>query len=304
MIKKLLFAISLILFAAVILYAGPSVLLDALISADPLPLAVATFLIAVTIGLNGIRFHILTSSIGELPFKQTFNVLLFSQLANQGAIALLGDATKAVLFKKLFGHSFTRIIGIVTVERGQDLLVALTCAVLLAAELSWAGYAAFGVMAVFCALMIFVFTPPSWIRKLPFKRLSDAAQNFREGVRAITLKTILQSFAVTLAALITGGLANQLLLASFGVSLPLLTVVTVTSVSLLAGLASGLPAGLGAREASLVLMYGSFGVPASAVLMSALLLRVIFASLSYAGYLATRTEGQNNTYKTGHTNSS
>ena len=80
MIKKLLFAISLILFAAVILYAGPSVLLDALISADPLPLAVATFLIAVTIGLNGIRFHILTSSIGELPFKQTFNVLLFSQL--------------------------------------------------------------------------------------------------------------------------------------------------------------------------------------------------------------------------------
>ncbi len=281
--------IGLVLLLAVFLYSGPALIWDSLFSADPVFFAAgAAFLLALLL-LGGWRFHLLSGRLKSLSFPKTFYVLCFSQVVNQGTLASAGELSKAALLKKLHGVSFSRSLGVVLLERGQDVLFsfALGALFLYQYQRDWLWPVAVASAVLFALVALLLFLPAGSFGFLSrFPQAGNVVMNFRDGARGQSPSVLALSLAVTAATFLVGAAANWFLLSSLGASVGFWTVLSVNFTGLLIGFLSGLPAGIGSREAALVFLYGIFGVAAPVVVAASLLNRILFVVFSYAGMLA------------------
>lgn len=288
MLKKLLALLGLALIIAIILIEDPTKIWDAVSNTNPLLLLAAeAFLLALSLS-KGARLHQLAKTIKQLKFREALNVFCFGQLVNQGITTVLGEVSKGVMLKKLHGFSFSRSMSIIFVERGYDLIFTLAFSMLLLGQVkqSWAPLA-IALPLLFIGAIIAIAVLPEkpfhWFKK--FKKPWHFYENFRGGLRSLSTKVLATTLAITAVAWLFEGLGNQLLLSAFGVNLPLLTVLSVTSLSLLVGFLSGIPGGIGTREVSLVFLYSLFGVPAPIALALSLVYRIAIIVNDYAFYL-------------------
>ncbi|MGC9114334.1 MAG: lysylphosphatidylglycerol synthase transmembrane domain-containing protein [Candidatus Micrarchaeia archaeon] len=294
MLKKLLALLGIALFLAIIYFAGPDKLVVSLASANPFLLFAAfAAIVAITV-INGARFHILARSLGRLSFSNTFAALCLSQLVNQGMTAALGEVSKGALFKKLHGISFSRTIGIVFVERGQDFILALIIALLFlsSSNIPWLSQVSLLLLPIIALIAVVLFAPSKWFNRFKrFEAVYRLARGFKQGVRGLSRKVLFLSLVLTLLSLVFNGLANQLLLSAMGAPVPLATVLAFTSAALIAGFLSGLPGGLGSREVVLVALFSSLGVSAAVVIAASVLLRGFFAGINLVFYLLFSRKG-------------
>ncbi|MGB9577534.1 MAG: lysylphosphatidylglycerol synthase transmembrane domain-containing protein [Candidatus Micrarchaeia archaeon] len=288
MLKKLLGVFGLALVLAIIWVEGPATILNAASHANlALLIAAEAFLVSLNL-FKGLRLHELLKSIQRLRFRDSLRVFCFGQLVNQGIMTALGEVSKGLMLKRLHGLSFSRSMSIIVVERGFDLLFALALSALVLAQVNKAWLPlAIGLAAALAALIAAIaFLPQNLFRFFQrFKQPWHAYTNFRNGLRGLSPRFLAIAFAVSVAAWTLEGLGNQFILYSLGVNLPLLTVLGVTSLSLVVGFASFIPGGIGAREASLVLLYSALGVPGPTALAQGLIYRISIAANDYAIYL-------------------
>ncbi len=288
---KALSVVGIVLLAAVIYFSNPSALLASLAKADFFWLLAGTAVFAIILFLNGYRFWLLSRGMGSVSFREAFHVLAFSQVANQGTVAMFGEAAKGALLKKSHGFPASKTLGVILVERGQDVLFSVIFSAMLLYQytpetLPWV----IGLSLAFVGCFSLVLFAPlrlfSFLKRLG--KVHDSLLNFREGALKQDKKTLAFSVAVTLVALVLGGFANQFFLQAFGGRVDAFVVLAINSAGLLFGVLSGLPAGLGSREAAFVLLYGLFGVPAAVVVAASIAARIAFTALSYAGFLLSR----------------
>ncbi len=278
--KKILLLAGIALFAAIIYLAGPEALLKTLAGANALTLAAAALLVLVVVALNIVKFHILAQSLGKLGLADSARIVSFTQLVNQGMVALVGEAAKGVLLKKFKGVRLSRALSIVAVERFQDVALIFVFSLLVFSRLGVQVPAAAIVLlaAAVVAAIALIAAPERVLRRLLFfPWLRENVFEFREGMRTISPAAFFAAFALSLAAILVGGAANTLILSSLGANVDYATVLTVTSAASLVGLLSALPAGLGAREIVLVGAYSQLGVAPAVAVAASLVLRALFA---------------------------
>lgn len=295
MLKKILTIIGLVLIIAIIFIEGPEKIWNAATKADLALLVCAEiFLILLTL-VKGVRLQQLAKTIKCLGFRQSLHIFCFGQLVNQGVTTAIGEVSKALMLKKLHGFSFSRSISIIFVERGCDFIFTLGFACLIIAQLKtdWA-LTALAIPLVFVLAIIAVAFLPvhlfAFFKK--FKKLWHVYSNFRQGLRNLSLQLIAITLAISAVAWLFEGLGNQFLLSSLGAPLPLLTVLSITSLSLMVGFISGIPGGIGSREAALVLLYSLFGVGMPIALAQALIYRVLTAGSNFVLYAVAGWRGK------------
>ena len=296
MLKKILLAVGLLLVAATIYFAGPEKLAAVAASADPLKLFAAALVFIVVIALNAGKFHVLANAVGKTSFRETAKIVCFSQVVNQGTIALVGEATKSAMLKKLHDIPFSRALGVVALERVQDvfLLFVFSAFLFMSFEAGLASATILLIVAGLAAAAFFAFAPESAIKVVvPIQWARKNLLEFRWALHNVPKRAIMVSVLGAAAAFLVGGLANQLILSALGSNVDFMTVLAVTSAASLVGLLSALPAGLGAREVVLVGVYSQFGVSPSAAVTMSLIVRIIFSLESYAAYaFASKGEGK------------
>ncbi len=282
-LNKILLLLGLFLLAAIILVAGPVKLLEAVSRANLwLLLAAAVFLLAATL-LNSLRFHLLAKPSASLSPADSLYLVCFSQLVNQGASAMLGDAAKALLLKKMHNLSYSKGVGIIWVERSLDVLFSLICVGFILGSLSPQGFylaIAIGLLLLLAWLAV-LFSPESLLALIPLEKAKAGLLSFQKTVKGIGVNVIAKSLACTFFAFTATGLGALLLLSALGYNLDFFTVLGVVFAGFLAGIASGLPGGLGSREAAMAFIFAQFGVPVAVTVSVSLLLRVIISAESF-----------------------
>lgn len=294
MYKKLtniLSILGLILILAIIYFAGPQKILDALLKADFKMLLLGAAVILVIILLNGLRFYILTRKLGEISFKQAFSVLCFSQLINQGTVAALGEVSKSALFKTK-KIPVSKSLAVVILERVQDFIFAIAFSFLILSQID-AKLLPLSILLVACIAFGFIFVlvvPEKFISKIPsfLSFVSKNLRDFKEGIKSVSLQTFAASILVTFIALFLGAFAYQSIFQAFNINLDPVVILSIISAGLLVGFLSGLPAGIGSREVTMIALFAQFSVPAEVVVATSLIVRVVFSVLSWVGFMLTK----------------
>jgi len=289
MLKALLAIAGILIFAALIWYSGPLEVWNAATQANPAYLAAAVACLALLTLTKGLRLHELLKHEGTIKKRQSIAVFSFGQLTNQGITTAFGEVAKGALLKKVHGFSFSRAMGTILVERGLDFVFTVFFAAIALAVLRphWLPVLAAALLFAGIGIAAAAFAPREWFaffRKWP--TAYEKAAKFRQGITHQSPRVIGIALAFSAIAWIFEGLGNQLIFSALGINLPFFTVLGITCVGLLVGFATAVPGGIGSREATLVLLYSAAGVPASVVIVQALLYRIAMTIISLAAYAA------------------
>jgi uncharacterized protein (TIRG00374 family) len=122
------------------------------------------------------------------------------------------------------------------------------------------------------------------LSKRPIIFLAEMMKTLRETRDALFAKEMPYILLLTFIFICMHFLAIDLLFLAVGYSLPFIWIAVVTSCGLFVGGISTIPGGLGVREATMVLLYGSLGIPqdvSTLVVLLCRLLTIIPISIGY-----------------------
>lgn len=273
----ILFIISLVLLAIVIGYANPAKIIDTFKTTNPTSILFALTLIIGTAIINGARFHALAKEGTSITFKEAVQVVSVGQLINQGIVGMLGEVAKGLILKKKHGIEFAKTVGLIWVERSQDILFTLAFVSFITSEFYGTGMIApiIFTIAIFTIWAVLPRFPLAVIKRISFKKVEQIATSFIIFIRSISRKTIVYTLLMTLVAFLVTGVANQIILEALGVRIGLVMVMGATFASLLIGVISGMPGGIGSREAAMTAIYGHVGVPVAIAVSASIIFRVL-----------------------------
>jgi len=123
----------------------------------------------------------------------------------------------------------------------------------------------------------------SWLYKIRrfFSRLSPFVEGLTHTLRSLDFWIIALLSLFYFFVLLCSVWFAHLLLLYFGTPVSLFTLLSIQSLSYLAGVVSMMPMGLGARDLSLAVLLGKVGVPADVATYTVLIQRVIATGLSF-----------------------
>ncbi len=225
----------------------------ALASADlKLAFLAAGFTIA-SLCLKTFRWKLLLAEKHAIDFKELFPVQAAGIAASNFSPGKMLEAVKVVPLKQRgVPYSF----GLLTVfwERALDLIVlfaiALTALGALGEQLRWV---LLGLLGLLLALVIVMFRYYAWLLGVAKKFVKIEALQ-RVEPHSFKMATLLEALAVSVLAWFCDGATMYFAFLSVGLSYGFLHLVSAYFASIIVGVVSFLPGGLGSLEASLVLL--------------------------------------------------
>lgn len=271
-----------ILYLAIAAWAGWGLVLDAFkgFPADRVMPVVATLVFGGWL-LRGLRWHLFVRRFEwPVPFGQSL-LAFFGSFAFTATPGKMGEVVKSGLLKRRYAVPLTESVAGLLVERLHDLLSVLILTIggfglhRQAAYILWVAVGAIGMVGtVVCwqALHQTFFRAVGRIPHLASSAsrlailLTAARGLLNPGLVAVAQGMSLVSWACE-------AIAFYVILAGFGVDVPLLTAAFVYGLSTLAGALSMLPGGIGGTDAVMLLLLESQGVAGPAAAGATLLLR-------------------------------
>lgn len=204
----------------------------------------------------------------------------------------LGLPARVYLYHRLFGLTVGASFGLVAWEIAVTILIPLVFSI----PGLWMFYPQ---PWLFPLVLFLIFLIPSlvlvgfflrhhgakirWLYKIRclFSPLSPFVEGLTQTLRSLDLRTIALFSLFCFFVLLCSVWFSQLLLLHLGSPVSPLSLLSIQSLSYLAGVISLMPMGLGARELSLVVLLGKVGVPADIATYAALIQRVIATGLSF-----------------------
>jgi len=296
MAKKriLLIGLSIAILIGIILYADPVLLLSILSKSD-LKYVILAFIVAnISMSLRVLKWRVLLKNVG---FLELFPVQIFGMAASNFTPGKIAEPTKAVILKMKKGTAVSKTLPTVIWERIMDILVIimfsliaipfLTQAFLLISSISIALF--LGLIITFLIILykknigIRVF---NFIRRFPIlKRISkDFIKTFYKS--KIEKKRLIGCFLLTIIPWFFEGVVLYLSFLALGINSNQLLLAGVVALSLLIGIASSLPGGLGSTEAVMVIILGIIGIESTIGIAGIMLARFLtFWYGAFAGAL-------------------
>ena len=262
---------------------------------DLLPLVGAVALNVLIVAAWAVRSAGLMRAVGyPLSFRRLVPVVSFANTVNNLTPASTGEVLRAVILKRRYAIPYERSTAVILAERFWAILIMLATA--LAASIGTivpAGPALVVAAWVAAAAVIVLPVAAYGVGIRPGRlaeRVASRAGSVPRRVRSIAarlaavddlLTTILTSrsratafIATTLAVFVLFATQLWLVLAALGSPLSLVGVWAALGLSIVAGVISALPFGLGAADVVLVVLLGAQGLPATDAGAAALLLRL------------------------------
>lgn len=293
MAKKriLLIGLSIAILIGIIIYADPVLLLSILSKSD-LKYVILAFIVSnISMFIRVLKWRVLLKNVG---FLELFPIQIFGMAVSNFTPGKIAEPTKAVILKMKKGVAVSKTLPTVIWERIMDILVLiilsliaipfLTKAFLLISSISIAVF--LGIIITFLLILykknvgIRIF---NFVRRFPvLKRISkNFIKTFYKS--RIERRRLVVCFLLTAIPWFFEGTILYLSLLALGINSNPLILAGIVALSLLIGIASSLPGGLGSTEAVMVIILGIIGIESAVGIAGIMLAR--FLTFWYGAFI-------------------
>ena len=296
--RNILFAVSLAILAAIVLLSNPAQIYSELIKSRFELVILGLLITTFTALLRVFKWALLlkTRFLSLIPVQ--FLGITVSMLT-PGRVA---EPTKAVLLKIMDGTPVSKSLPSIIWERVLDIAAIIIFAffsltILAQTQFSLLGYIGVVVFSVLVIVFLLILYSKSFgmtifnkiIIKLPL--LKNLNQEFIRSFYAVRIgrERITFGFVIALFIWLLDGLVLYLVLLAFNAEINPLAAVGIVSLSVMIGVASSLPGGLGSTEIVMILLLNSIGVQNPIAVTAVLIYRFITIwyglTLGFASFL-------------------
>ena len=274
--------VSLVILAAVVIYSNP-VVLAGLLAASDMKFILAGFVLSfIAILLGVLKWQVLLKGV---KFRELIPIQVLGFTISNFTPGKAGEPAKALILKAAKDTPVSSSLASIIWERVMDVIVLILLSAAAISTLSLGSnflLAAFGVtvFAVIIILSIGVLYSErfgrkmfSFVRKFPvLKRLPD---NFMDKFykTKISKGSLAQSFMISLITWLILGVVLYFSLLAFGVVINPFVLSGIVALSIVIGIASSLPGGLGTTEVVMIFLLGLVGADQTVAAASALTFR-------------------------------
>ncbi len=276
----------------IIAYANPALLAEELVKSDSryvlLALAVSTF---------SAFFRVLKWSVLiNVGVRKLFPIQMLGMTISNFTPGKIAEPAKALILKMRYGTDVSKILPSIIWERVNDLLVIIALAVIaiqmltLEKNLLYIGYVSIGIFAALVALFIIVLKDEKSGKKLfrllgRFPLLNRITESFVETFYKDKTgkKSILLSLVITVIPWILDGYVFYFSLLAVGLEAEPVKLAGIIALSVLIGVLSSLPGGIGSFEVVSIMMLGIIGLSGTKAIAGLMLYRLL--SIWYVAFL-------------------
>jgi uncharacterized protein (TIRG00374 family) len=291
--KIMLLSLSIILLIAIVWYANPYLVFTTLMKADPL-LIIAAFLVSsVSMITLVLKWKVLLKN---TTFKELFPVQMLGVTISHFTPGKASEPIKAVILKAKNGSPVSETLQSVIWERIMDLVIIILLSlfaiqmVTLRSNLLLPSVLSLGILsALIVVLFVILYSRRFgfWVFKILIKLpvLKRMTKEFLEKFYSNRVGRIklLYSFVLCLITWLLYGAVTYISFLALGVHIPFLLILGIFTLSVIVGVASFLPGGIGSTEAVMTLLLTLSGVDSAIAVTGVLISR--FLSLWYNIFL-------------------
>ncbi|MFA4820477.1 MAG: lysylphosphatidylglycerol synthase transmembrane domain-containing protein [Candidatus Aenigmatarchaeota archaeon] len=281
--KIFMLGISVLILLAIVMYANPVVLVNLIIKSNYSLIVIGFGVAFLTMLLGALKWKVLLDGIG---FLEVFPVQMLGYTISNFTPGKAGEPAKAVLLKISKGIPISSSLTSIIWERMSDVFSLLILSAIAISNLSvtsnffFAGVASMVVFGGLIAVSFLVLYSKRFgmkifrlVKKLPLlKRLPE---NFMDLFYKVRIKKvrIVKCFTIALITWFLEGFILYFALSAFGVSLNPLVLAGIVALSVVIGIASSLPGGLGTTEVVMTFLLGLNGVESSIAIAATIMFR-------------------------------
>ena len=291
-------SISLLILVGLVLYVNPSMLIRTIAKTDLFYLFLGFMISNITVMLRVVKWNVLLSNIS---FKQLFPVQMLGMSLSNLTPGKIGEPIKAVILKLSNKLPVSESLPTIIWERIMDVVVLVLFAIFgvqfIAGNFFVPSILSISMVIVFIILLILVLYKKSFgirvfnlLKKIPILNKIDNQfiATFYKGVKILKSKLFL-SFILTFIVWFLDGAVFYFVLLSFGLSSieNLFIIPCILALSILIGICSSLPSGVGSTEVVMIILLGALGIEKTVATATVMLAR--FLTLGYGmllGYLS------------------
>lgn len=290
--KILLLVISILILAAIVLYADPYTVFLTLSKADFLFVLFAFIISNIAICIQVLKWNILLKGIN---FKELFPIQLLGITISNFTPGKASEPIKAILLKLKKGTPVSETLPSIIWERIMDITVIVILAlfaiqILTQAEILFLSIASIAVLIILiCLLFLILYNKKFGLRVfkilVKFPILNRLTIKFLETFYKSKIKNskLLFSFILSVLTWLLYGFVFYFSLLALGINLSPLLLSGILALSIIIGVLSSLPGGIGSTDVVMVLLLSLVGVENIIAVSSVLIAR--FLSLWYGIFL-------------------
>ncbi len=281
--KFLMLGISVIILVALVIYANPLVLAAHLAKSDHRFILAGFVTALISISLRVVKWKVLMKKVG---FAELFPVQLLGLTISNFTPGKVAEPAKALILKITKDMQVSSSLTAIIWERVIDVLVLILFSVIVISSLSLSSdffFAGAVSIAIFMTIIVACFAVLfnvrfgkklfGFIRKFPVLR--KLPQNFMELFYKVRIgkAEIFKCLFFTLVAWTIEGFTFYFALLAFGVQINPLVLAGIVALSVVIGIASSLPGGLGTTEIVMIFLLGTFGIESSVAIAGVIVFR-------------------------------
>jgi uncharacterized protein (TIRG00374 family) len=283
--KLIMLVLSFLLLGVVISYFNPFVIAGLLAQSNPVYILLALLLSVASLSFGVLKWKILLKNVS---FRTLYPVQVLGFTISNFTPGKAAEPAKAVILKMRTDIAISFSLASIIWERILDVvvlvafsLVAITT-ITMSADFFLPIVLGIGIfVALVCLSLLVLYSEKfgrkifSLLKKLPlFKRLPE---NFMDLFysQQMSKGRVVKAFFSTLIAWTFNGLTLYAVLLAFGVQVNMLTAIGVVALSVVVGIASSLPGGLGTTEIIMIFMLGALGINSATAAAATLTFRLM-----------------------------
>ncbi len=283
--RALLIGVSLIILAFLIWYANPVALAGIIVKSNPYYIAAAFAVATLSLSLRVLKWKVL---LDEVKFTELFPIQMSGIAISNFTPGKIAEPLKAIVLKARKGIDVALSLPSIIWERIVDVVVLIAFS-LVALQLigfqskimllSLISIGLFGTLIILLLIVLYSkktgYKLFAVLHKLPLvRKLSpDFMKNFYES--RIKKKKLLLCLVITAVAWFLDGVVLYLALLSVGIPMSVVVLAGIIALSVLMGVASTLPGGIGSTEAVMIILLGIVGVLSTTATAGVMLSRFI-----------------------------
>ncbi|MFH1284964.1 MAG: lysylphosphatidylglycerol synthase transmembrane domain-containing protein [Candidatus Micrarchaeota archaeon] len=287
--KVILVSISILLLALLLAYGNPAQLLAYLSHAKPEFVLLSLVFMSFSMLARVFRWQILLKEVQPITFRELLPIQFFGLALSNLAPGKLSEPAKSIILKSTHSTTLSSSLPTVALERLGDMLAVLFYSTLVFLFLP-ASYLLLPIALFALATFIFILASNnSTLEQFVLNLVKRFAPNFRENAQTMFLglklkRSFLPVFIISLAIWAIDSLAIYAILTSVGVSLAdygihgfasqFALILGFLAFSVLIGLISFLPGGIGSTELSVAFLFTLIGVPRELAISWAIISRI------------------------------
>lgn len=288
-------AVSLIILAVLIYFSNFWEMVGVLSGANIGLIFLGVCLFSLSVTLRNLRWQLLLRQLNiRIGFRKLFPVFMGGMFISNVTPAKSGDPVRSYLLKRKTGHSFSKTLPSLVMERIMDILLTIIIVVIgfFFVQLSWMWPVAAAAIAVYAVSMVVVIYVSlgrgriesffrflgrvlGWVPK--FERIREKSRamalNFNESfVKYNRPKTLVSGFLLTIVVWFLDASILYVSFLAIGIGIDFLFGMFVMVLAVLIGVVSSLPGGLGSSEAVMTLLFSSLLIISLPTAMAGVLL--------------------------------